>query len=87
MFTNIQNNTNMSIVKNQLEEKLKNNLHKLSLDEVKKIMDILDSNIEKTIKNTTKKIVKNIPIKIFKKDKINKIKTLKKKIINFEKKI
>ena len=77
----------MSIVKNQLEEKLKNNLHKLSLDEVKKIMDILDSNIEKTIKKTTKKIIENKPIKIFKKDKINKIKTLKKKIINFEKKI
>ena len=69
MFTNIQNITYMDNLKNQLEEKLKNNIHKLTIDEVKKIMDILNSNQEKTIKNTTKKLIKNKPIKIFRKDR------------------
>ena len=73
-------------LKSKLEDKLKNNLHNLSLDEVKKIMKIIDGDKTSTIKTTIKKLDNNKPIKVAKKD-VNKLKKSTKKIENFNNKL
>jgi hypothetical protein len=79
-------NNNLQIYKNKLEETFKNNIHKLSLDEVNKIINIIKDGKISTIKNTINKLTDNKKIKVAKKASYN-IENKTKKVLNFNKKL
>jgi len=79
-------NNKLQLKKDKLEETLKNNIHKLSIDEVNKIMNIIKGDNETKIKNTTNKLNDNKKIKVAKKDKVD-IEKSTKKVLSINKKL